>query len=152
RCTIDCALGCPTGYTCTGGACLPSGGSCSCLPGEHFDLACALFDPMMHRCPNSATCPNNVLSTYLAPPAICDHADNDCNGVIDDGYRDARGAYSLNVHDCGDCGVDCTTSGVGLTCGGDPFAPRCVLDCPDTHDGIQPGDHVDADGLIADGC
>src|SRR5262249_5127165 len=39
-----------------------------------------------------------------------------------------------------------------LICGGDPFAPSCVLHCPDVDDGLMPGDRIDADRNIANGC
>jgi hypothetical protein len=156
RCTIDCALGCPEGYACNGeGVCAPDGGSCSCGPDDAFTLACALFDPEGERCPGFAICTRGELTECAAPEEVCDEADNDCNGIVDDGFRDARGAYSLDIHNCGMCGVDCTLSAVpegDLVCGGDPFAPSCVLACPDAEDGIMPGDRIDADRDIATGC
>lgn len=135
--------------------CVPTGGSCTCEPGERFDVACALFDPEGTRCVGAQTCSDGTLSSCAAPAERCDEVDNDCNGFVDDGYRDVRGAYTLDIHHCGECGVDCTTSAIpegDLVCGGDPFAPSCVLLCPDTLDGIQPGDRVDADQNIANGC
>jgi hypothetical protein len=155
RCTIGCELGCPDGYGCQGDVCVPTGGSCSCQPGDRFTLACALFDPEGQRCPGFAVCVDGDLSDCAAPSEVCDEVDNDCNGVIDDGFRDARGAYSLDIRNCGQCGVDCTQSAVpegDLVCGGDPFAPSCVLSCPDAEDGVQPGDRIDADRDIATGC
>jgi hypothetical protein len=86
---------------------------------------------------------------------VCDEVDDDCDGLVDEGFRDARGAYVLDIHHCGECGVDCTLSTVpegDLVCGGDPFAPACVLHCPDADDGIMPGDRIDADRSIATGC
>jgi hypothetical protein len=155
RCSVDCALGCPEGYACTDGVCAPSGGSCSCDPGDSFSLACALFDPEGERCPGSAVCDDGTLSMCVAPAEVCDELDNDCDGIVDDGFVDRRGAYILDIHHCGECGVDCTLSTVpegDLVCGGDPFAPTCVLHCPDADDGIMPGDRIDGDRDIATGC
>lgn len=156
RCTVSCALGCPEGYVCgVEDVCVPMGGSCSCDPGDSFTLACALFDPEGERCAGTAVCFDGVVSECVGFEEVCDEVDNDCNGVIDDGFRDARGAYSLDVRNCGECGVDCTLSAVpegDLECGGDPFAPSCVLACPDAADGIMPGDRIDADRIIATGC
>jgi len=155
RCAIGCEHGCPEGYACTDAICQPVGGSCSCEPGDAFSLACPLFDPEMNRCPGMARCDDGVLSECLAPPEICNEVDDDCDGAIDEGFRDDRGAYSLDIRHCGECGVDCTESTVpegDLVCGGDPFAPSCVLACPDAADGIMPGDRIDADRDIATGC
>ncbi len=159
RCVIGCELGCPEGYVCDdagdGGRCVPQGGSCNCEPEDNFDLACGLEDPEGERCPGFATCRLGVLSECAAPEEVCDEVDNDCDGIIDNGFRDERGAYILDIHNCGECGVDCTLSEIpegDLVCGGDPFAPSCVLACPDAADGIMPGDRIDADLDIATGC
>ncbi|MCA9616730.1 MAG: hypothetical protein KC586_28420, partial [Myxococcales bacterium] len=155
RCVVTCELGCPEGYACQDERCVPSGGSCSCEPGETFDVACALLDPEGLRCPGSAQCSDGVLGECLAPTEACNEADDDCDGTVDEGFVDERGVYSIDLRNCGECGVDCTLSsvpGAELTCGGDPFAPTCVLRCPDADDGIMPGDRIDADRDIATGC
>ncbi len=155
RCVVGCEFGCPDGYACLGERCVPSGGSCNCGPDDRFDLACALEDPEGNRCPGAALCDRGTLSECTAPEEVCDELDNDCDGLVDEAFRDARGAYILDIHHCGECGIDCTTSTVpegDLVCGGDPFAPTCVLACPDAADGIMPGDRVDADRDIATGC
>ena len=110
RCTVDCALGCPEGYACQEGVCAPRSGSCTCEAGDDFVLACALEDPEGNRCAGTAACRGGVLSACTAPMDVCDEVDNDCNGVIDDPFRDVRGAYILDIRNCGECGVDCTLS------------------------------------------
>lgn len=157
RCSVGCELGCPDGYRCDAveDVCVPMGGSCACGEGATFELACVLSDPAGLRCVGKATCTDGALSECDAPDEVCDETDNDCDGLVDEGFRDERGAYILDLRHCGQCGVDCRVSSIpegDLTCGGDPFAPRCVLECPDALDGIEPGDRIDADLDIANGC
>lgn len=156
RCTVPCEVGCPAGYRCGGDdVCEPVGGSCSCSTGQDFDLACALRDGSGALCAGTTQCEDGVLGECQTPSERCDGMDNDCDGQIDESFRDARGFYLLDPRHCGRCGVDCTSdpgTTRELTCGGDPFAPSCVLRCPDTEDGIMPGDEVDADRDISNGC
>lgn len=166
RCAVGCELPCDTGagLSCVNRdnlegdiveVCLPMGGSCECRVGSNFELACSILDPNGERCTGRAQCTNGDLSACMGFDEICDEVDNDCNGIIDDPFRDGRGAYILDIRNCGQCGVDCTSSTIpegDLTCGGDPFAPTCVLLCPDVVDGIMPGDRIDADRDIANGC
>lgn len=161
RCTIDCALGCPSGYQCDSAArvCLPEGGSCSCTTGSTFELACSAGEgarePGAPVCVGRATCDRGELSACRTSVEVCDHDDNDCDGEIDEGFADARGAYSLDAANCGECGVSCledTGTELDLACGGDPFAPRCTLACPDARNGTGVGDMLDGDLDIATGC
>ncbi len=160
RCGIDCELGCATGYTCGDDKlCVPTGGSCRCDPGQTFDLACAAQVPLTDTsnpvCVGRASCVNGTLSACSTSVEVCDEIDNDCDGQIDDGFLDERGVYSLDPANCGQCGASCledTQSELELVCGGDPFAPRCVLRCPDVANGIQPGDKLDGDQDLASGC
>jgi hypothetical protein len=161
RCSVDCALGCPSGYQCDAAArvCVPMGGSCSCTAGDTFELACASQsdqrEPGAPVCVGRATCQNGVLSACSTSVEVCDHDDNDCDGQVDEGFADVRGAYSLDPANCGECGVSCledTGTELDLACGGDPFAPTCTLACPDARNGTGVGDLLDGDLDIATGC
>ena len=161
RCSVPCELGCPSGYQCDARSalCLPRGGSCSCGPDEMFDLACAVDGagraPGQPVCVGRASCVRGTVSPCATNPEVCDHDDNDCDGEVDEGYVDARNKYSISAEHCGECGVSCledTGLDVELACGGDPFAPRCTVACPDARDGIQVGDRLDGDLDLATGC
>lgn len=160
RCTFDCALGCPSGYDCDAllRVCVPRGGSCTCTAGESFDVACPAGGKRQSGepvCVGRARCEGGVLSACATRPEVCDHDDNDCDGQVDEGFADERGAYSRDPANCGECGVSCveeTGTDLELTCGGDPFAPRCTLACPDARDGLQVGDLLDGDLEVATGC
>jgi hypothetical protein len=156
RCSLDCtATPCPAGYDCDGSACMPPGRSCSCDPGEYFDVSCNLPTPDGEACIGTAQCIDGTMTPCTGRDEICDGLDNDCDGEVDEDYRDDLGAYSVDNTNCGRCGVDCTESPIpqgDLVCGGDPYFPICHLLCPDTLDGIQTGDELDADLIIANGC
>ena len=157
RCTYTCELAhqCPSGYDCVDLVCAPPGGSCSCASGQTFDISCNLVTPDGEDCIAVAHCVDGILGECLGREEICDGLDNDCNGDYDEAYRDELGAYSVDDRNCGQCGVDCTESPIpegDLVCGGDPYHPICHLLCPDTLDGLQVGDQLDADLIIANGC
>jgi hypothetical protein len=158
RCTITCELGCPQGFRCDDDVCIPEGGSCSCEPGQFFELACpidtGIREPGAPVCVGHARCEDGVLSECVTTPEVCDEVDNDCDGVIDGPFRNEVGGYD-DAANCGQCGVTCleeTGVELDLVCGGDPFSPQCVLSCPDATDGIEPGDQLDGDLDIATGC
>ena len=80
---------------------------------------------------------------------ICNYLDDDCNGIVDDGFRDPlTGLYSLTSQNCGACGNDCTTqynvahsSGVCTVVGGQA---QCGMQCS--------SGYFDLDGSTLDGC
>ena len=90
-CTFD---GCPALYACTAlpdgsKQCLPQGRACDCLP-ETVGLqkSCRGVPNAFGRCLGNQLCQaDGGFTACLAPPAlaeVCNGADDDCNGAIDD--------------------------------------------------------------------
>ncbi len=81
--------------------------------------------------------PSRLTTTCTAPvvtgsPEICNDLDDDCNGVVDDGFVNGSGVYSGNTN-CGACGVDCTViyahpNAFG-TCSVVGASASCVMNC-----------------------
>ncbi len=107
---------CPTGSTCEAVAgqklCTPVGGSCTCTPDRQgLTRGCT-------RTSGAATCLGQqvcgptgygVCDTSKTAVEFCDGLDNDCNGIVDDGFINTRGTrtYDTDEH-CGNCTTNCT--------------------------------------------
>jgi hypothetical protein len=82
-------------------------------------------------------------------PEVCNYLDDDCNGIVDDGFRDPlTGLYSLTNGNCGACGNNCATqytvahsSGVCSVVGS---AAQCTMSCATGY--------FDLDASTLDGC
>jgi len=76
-----------------------------------------------------------VRCTALTPAGeVCNGRDDDCNGVVDEGFGRVVGAgvrYDLSVAHCGACNYACPAIAHGTpVCDGSNAAPRCVAgDC-----------------------
>jgi len=157
RCAVECDDGaCPDDYECgEGDLCLPPSGSCQCAPGDQFTMACEIALGDAGICFGTAECDDGALSDCEVAEELCDGVDNDCNGIIDDPFVNELGFYGVDAHNCGGCGIDCTENPLpegDLICGGAATEPQCAMLCDDTLDGIDVGDALDADLVIANGC
>ncbi|MFO8070427.1 MAG: hypothetical protein R6V85_01015 [Polyangia bacterium] len=69
-------------------------------------------------------------------PEVCNHFDDDMDGVTDDPFIDADGIYDTVEH-CGDCGIDCAAvfpSAESVTCVVEGGSARCAITaCPEGH-------------------
>ncbi|MFO0744784.1 MAG: MopE-related protein [Myxococcota bacterium] len=83
-------------------------------------------------CANAAGTYSWQCSAREPETEICNGKDDDCDGLTDDGFVDASGAYRLVQH-CGQCGLDCRSAVANLGSGANAVAcedqggaPTCV--------------------------
>jgi hypothetical protein len=86
-----------------------------------------------------------------AAAEACDYVDDDCDGNVDETFRNALGVYNTISH-CGACGLDCNLSWPG---GAARFnvTPRCDVSGSTASCGFTcNAGWVDADGVRDNGC
>jgi hypothetical protein len=93
---------------------------------------------------------------------ICDGLDNDCNGIVDDGFDEMT-----DVNNCGACNHQCAFPFATATCVNgvctqgaclpnfydrDPSVPGCETECIKTNGGVEICDGLDndCDGIVDD--
>ncbi|MEW5742034.1 MAG: DUF1565 domain-containing protein, partial [Myxococcota bacterium] len=107
---------CPAGATCqsVNGSklCVPQGNSCQCTPARAgFSRSCFVTAGTA-TCVGEQTCSAQgtfgSCDTSQTAVELCDSRDNDCDGVVDDGFINVRGTgtYDTDAH-CGACQNDC---------------------------------------------
>src|SRR5690606_31208955 len=76
---------------------------------------------------------------------VCNGVDDDCDGAIDEEFRDAEGRYVDRLH-CGGCAIPCVEPGPNMLaqCLPDGAGVRCSVECLEGF--------VDVDGMLANGC
>lgn len=84
---------------------------------------------------------------------VCDYIDNNCDGEIDEPFKNEDGVYHTLEH-CGGCDVDCN---VQWGASGDPSAvhakPTCEVEAHAARCGFGCTDgYVDMDGIVENGC
>ena len=149
---------CPDGFECLAfgqGAdaihqCLPAMGHCLCRGNvDGFSLPCRVTSPLNRAltCNGRRGCEGDDFGECVLPVESCDGIDNDCDGVIDNGFRSADGRYDLDPLHCGRCNFDCAMQGfpnASAVCNRGRDVPACEMRC-------NPG-FVDLDNGTDDGC
>jgi len=109
---------CPAGYTCESiegkRQCLPAGGGCSCDASKVGMVRNCVVTTDTDICQGRQACEmigSNIYAwgacdAQTLNEEVCDGRDNNCNGLIDEGFVDALGRYNHDSH-CGACNEDC---------------------------------------------
>lgn len=136
------AADCPLGYDCMNFSgtlqCAPVSNACSCTPSnvgvsrdcsKTWPLNPGPGDPFT-TCYGTQTCEMAGWSSCNLPDEICDAQDNDCDGVVDDGFM-VGGKYTQDTN-CGQCGNNCTFlfyQNALAYCDATLTVPSCAMEC-----------------------
>jgi hypothetical protein len=159
-CTTACDGGadCPLGFNCQDvGAeksqCVPDSNSCSCDPGNvGVSKPCSdTFTPAdpnqpSYTCTGQETCEADGWGSCILPDEECDLVDNDCDGEVDENFKNAEGVYG-SVNHCGGCNISCLALGFANAepnCEISGAIPQCTYTCSPPF--------VDVNGFANDGC
>jgi len=148
---------CPGGFACQNvgkpkNQCVPTSGVCSCGPdtlGLSRTCTQTVSPPGQpsYTCAGTETCGAGGWGTCQMPPEVCDGVDNNCDGQIDETFKDAQGRYNRVEH-CGACNVSCHAlsfqNAVPICDTSGPGVPQCGYQCT--------GNWVDVDGLPGCEC
>ena len=152
RCGLPCSESspCPAPFACdaASGQCLPEKGLCACdRVDATFEVACITEGPASGlSCAGLQVCtPTGLSECTIATGESCNQADDNCDGKVDEDFRDAQGRYVGALH-CGACGMPCAPPGINYRADCIPTASsaRCEIGC-------EPG-FVDVDAIAGNGC
>lgn len=144
--------------------CVPKSKSCDCdvenaTSANQLTRSCSKTvtpgSGVSYSCNGTSTCelinnePNNPGWSECRVPnqELCDNLDNNCDGQIDEDFKDLNGKYNQLNH-CGQCNNACPTFKLGdnasSICDTTPTVPTCKMKCD--------ADYVDVDNNIGNGC
>ncbi len=137
----QCGFRCESGEQCRAGQCVSLCGNGQIDSGENCgtctaDVVCAV----------GQVCQEGVCATACVPSVeICDGIDNDCNGTIDEGIRDAENNIVPSCNTDENCGSFGNACAAGQTCQNGACITACIP-TPEICDGIDNDCNGIADG------
>jgi hypothetical protein len=154
----DSVTDCPFSYDCAevGAAkkqCIPQSNTCTC-DGSNTNLQRACSESFVpadpgqpaYTCQGFEPCTAGGWGGCVLPAETCDTFDNDCDGLVDEGFKSASGAYT-DVEHCGDCKITClalAAPNAQPACDASGAVPTCDFQCD--------AGWFDVNGLPGDGC
>lgn len=147
RCLSTCTAGCPEGFECDGSHCRPTSGDCTCNTGTIGATVGCELSTDLGRCAGVQECIGDGFSACA--PVVgerCNDEDEDCDGAIDEDYKDAAGRFVIDPRHCGGCDVPCVAPGPNMSadCEAAGADVTCTTACLEGF--------VDVDGIAANGC
>ena len=127
--------------------CFPVGGDCTCNEANlGLEIGCLIDRGDGHQCAGVSVCTDAGFGE--CGPALaeaCNGQDDDCDGTVDEDFRDEAGRYVARLH-CGGCAMPCVEPGPNMLAECLPAGSgvTCRIECLEGF--------VDVDGIAANGC
>ncbi len=125
--------------------CMPKTGSCSCTAASPGLVRACQQSSGPTSCYGIEVCQAGKWGACQLPGENCNGQDDDCDGVIDNGFVDNNGAYTT-LQACGQCGINCQVlqgAHAKPACSSNNGAAKCQLICDtnwfDTNDNPKDG-------------
>ncbi|MEL6182035.1 MAG: MopE-related protein, partial [Myxococcota bacterium] len=106
--------------------------NCNGIPDDGIEAVACQVDNAFGACPGTLICQGDGVSVCVGQePAeeVCDAFDNDCDGMVDEGFADEQGRYTRLEH-CGGCNQTCEgrfSFATEVACDGEREVPVCVV-------------------------
>jgi len=120
-----------------GNVCIFTGAAAMCVKGQCVMGECTEDRYDLDQDPSNGC--EYACKPSADPTEICDNVDNDCDGVVDNGFD-----LTTDANNCGICGHVCSLLHGSSSCSPGAEGPTCVVDS--CEDGWHDIDKVDANG------
>ena len=154
---------CPAGYLCavqdSEGTCVPETGSCTCFSGFNGGQRTCWTASGAGECFGIETCDPSVgwtgCSALEPSDESCDYLDEDCDGLVDEDFKDDEGIYNTYLN-CGACNVSCAfgfPNAAATTCDTSGPQPQCqVVACLPGYEQLNAYQCIPEGGSLCQPC